>query len=82
MQTTSDRVVVIREKAAIKTEGGVLLAESAIKPANKGKVLMVGPDCKSAKEGDTILFSVTGTELEHEGKVLTIIRENGIDLIL
>lgn len=82
MKTTADRVVLIRDLTKDKTESGILIPGEAARPANRGTVKYVGEECKTVKEGDTVLFSVAGTEYDHKGETLTIIREINIDLIL
>jgi len=50
-----DRVVAKREEALQKTKSGLLLGEATEKPAY-AVVQAVGPEAKSVKKGDKILF--------------------------
>ncbi len=83
-----DRVVVEVEEAEEKTEGGIVLPDTAkekpqrgkILAAGKGKLLQSGERLEmSVKVGDRVLFGkYSGTEVKHEGKEYKIIKENEI----
>lgn len=51
------------------TEGGIVLPSSNNKPFNVGLVIDIGPDCKSAKIGHTVIFpAAAGVRSMHKGK--------------
>jgi len=83
-----DRVVVEVEEAEEKTEGGIVLPDTAKEKPQKGKVIAVGKgkllpqgerlNC-SLKKGDRILFGkYAGTEVKYEGKEYKILKESEV----
>ena len=87
-----DRVVVKRVEADEKTQGGIVLPETAKEKPKEGKVLAVGPgrtldDGKrapmSVKAGDRVMFgSYAGTEIKLDGEEVVIMREEDIFAIV
>lgn len=84
----NDKIVVKRVEAADKTEGGIILPDTAKEKPKQGKVLSHG-DGKlldngkrapfQVKEGDRILFtSYAGTEVSIDGEELLIMTEDDI----
>jgi len=83
-----DRVIVERLAEEEKTQGGIIIPDTAKEKPMQGKVIAVGKgklteDGKvlplTVKEGDTILFSkYAGTEVKLEGKEYLIMREDDI----
>jgi len=83
-----DRVVVEPLEAEKKTEGGIVLPDTAKEKPIKGKVVAVGPGLLSAegkrqklslKKGDLVIFGkFSGTEYKCEGKELLIMKETDV----
>jgi chaperonin GroES len=83
-----DRVVVEPLEAAEKTQGGIVLPDSAKEKPTKGKVISVGEgkllDSGNraellVKKGDKVLYGkYAGTEITVDGKDYLILKENDI----
>lgn len=83
-----DRVVVEPLEAAEKTQGGIVLPDSAKEKPTKGKVISVGEgkllDSGEraellVKKGDKVLYGkYAGTEITVDGKDYLILKENDI----
>ena len=74
----ADRVVAKKEAALEKTASGILLGEAKEKP-NYAKVESVGPDVKTVKKGDRILFrEYSATEVKVDQTDYLIIKEEDI----
>jgi chaperonin GroES len=83
-----DRVVVEPLEAEEKTQGGIVLPDSAKEKPTKGKVISVGEgklldSGKRAellvKKGDRVLYGkYAGTEITVDGKDYLILKENDI----
>lgn len=88
IQPLDDRVVleVLEEKE--KTEGGIVLPDSAKEKPQKGEVVATGPgklmkngDRKSpsVEEGETVIFGkYAGTDVEVDGQEFKIVKETDI----
>ena len=75
----ADRVVVVREEAKTKTASGIYLPETAKEKAALCEVKAVGPDVKSVKVGDRIVYGgYNVTELKIDGVEYLIIREEDV----
>ena len=82
-----DRVIVEAMAADEKTASGIILPDTAQEKPQQGTVLVVGPGKKdismTVKSGDKVLFGkYSGTEINHEGKDLLIMRESDILAII
>ncbi|MBC7358306.1 chaperonin GroES [Desulfacinum infernum DSM 9756] len=87
-----DRVIVKRLEEEEKTQGGIIIPDTAKEKPQQGKVLAVGKGKLlekgdvvplMVKEGDRVLFSkYAGTEVKVEGEELLIMREDDILAIL
>lgn len=83
---TGDRIVLsLSEDGERKSRGGLLIPATAT-PAPKrciwAEVTMVGPDVRSAKVGDRILFlPQAGLEVEIEGEDYVLIRERDVQAV-
>lgn len=74
-----DRVIVKRTKSEEKTSGGIFIPDTAKEKPQGGKVISAGPECKTVKAGDAILFAkYAGSEFSAEGNDLIIMREDDI----
>ena len=97
IQPLSDRVLVEPQEAETKTASGLYIPDSAKEKPQQGTVLVVGAgkfsDCckeekccsgsMTVKAGDKVLYGkYSGTEINHEGKDLLIMRESDILAII
>lgn len=83
-----DRVLVRRLESEEKTEGGIILPDTAQEKPSEGEVLAAGSGSKAddgtvtpldVKVGDRILFGkYSGTEVKINGEELVIMRESDI----
>ncbi len=83
-----DRVVVRRIDADQKTQGGIIIPDTAQEKPQEGEVVAVGPGARNergdlvpteVKVGDRVLFGKwSGTEVKIEGKDLLIMKESDI----
>lgn len=81
-----DLVVIQPDEAEKVTKGGIHLPDVAKEKPQWGKIVAVGPGrmdeggdfiCVCAKVGDVVLYpKYAGTEIEHEGVKLRIVRES------
>lgn len=73
------RVVAVREKAQTKTASGIYLPDTAKEKPVVATVQAVGPEVKSIKKGDRILYKeYTTTEMKIDGTEYLIINEEDI----
>lgn len=87
MKPINDRVVVQPAKADEKTEGGIIIPDTAKEKPQRGKVIAVGPgkdgNLMTVKKGDTVLYGkYAGQELNYKGVDYLIMREDDILVIL
>ena len=74
----ADRVVAKKEAAIEKTSSGILLGNATEKP-NYATVESVGPDVKSVKKGDKIIFKeYASTEVKIDETDYLIIKEEDV----
>jgi chaperonin GroES len=83
-----DRILVKRLEAEEKSKGGIIIPDNAKEKPQKGKVVAVGSGTKDengkiipldVKKGDVVLFAKWGgTEINHEGEDLLIMKESDI----
>ena len=75
----ADRVVATREAAKTKTSSGIYLPETAKEKPVAAVVEAVGPDVKTLKKGDRIIYKeYSTTELTINGTEYLIIKEEDI----
>jgi chaperonin GroES len=75
----ADRVVAVREAAKTKTTSGIYLPETAKEKPVAAVVEAVGPDVKTLKKGDRIVYKeYSTTELTIDGTEYLIIKEEDI----
>lgn len=75
----ADRVVATREAVKTKTTGGLYLPDTAKEKPVAARVDAVGPDVKSLKKGDRIVYKeYSTTELTINGTEYLIIKEEDI----
>ena len=74
----ADRVVAKKDAATSTTASGILLGEAKEKP-NTATIESVGPDVKTVKKSDRILYrEYSATELKYDGKDYLIVKEEDI----
>ena len=75
----ADRVVATRVEAAEKTASGLYLPDNAKEKPVMAEVQAVGPDVKSVKKGDKILYKeYSTTEIKIDGAEYLIVKEEDI----
>ena len=88
----SDRIVIKAQDAEEKTASGIILPDTAKEKPQMGEVIAVGPgkvndsgnlNKMTLKKGDVVLYGkYSGTEINHQGVDLLIMRESDILAIL
>ena len=75
----ADRVVAVREKAQEMTASGLYLPTAAKEKPVLAKVEAVGPDVKSLKKGDRIVYKeYSTTELKIDSTEYLIVKEEDV----
>jgi chaperonin GroES len=75
----ADRVVAIREEAQTKTASGIYLPDTAKEKPVIAVVKAVGPNVKTLKVGDRIVYKeYTTTDLKIDGKDYLIVKEDDV----
>src|SRR5438477_8599577 len=86
IRLTGDRLVVrVPENGERKSSGGLLIPATAV-PAPKrlqwADVALVGPDVRTVKQGDRVLFlPQAGLEVELEGVEYLLLRERDVQAV-
>jgi chaperonin GroES len=86
IRLTGDRIVVENPDSGERTSRGGLLIPATAAPAPKrcvwGEVILVGPDVRSAKSGDRILYlPQAGLEVELDGHDCLLLRERDVQAV-
>ncbi|HET7630238.1 MAG TPA: co-chaperone GroES [Candidatus Saccharimonadales bacterium] len=75
----ADRVVAVRAEAETKTASGLYLPDNAKEKPAFATVEAVGPEVKSLKKGDKIVYREYGpTELKINGQEYLIVKEEDV----
>ena len=75
----ADRVVAVRIEAAEKTASGLYLPDNAKEKPVVAEVKSTGPDVKSVKKGDKILYKeYSTTDIKLDGVDYLIVKEEDI----
>jgi chaperonin GroES len=75
----ADRVVAVRAEVASKTASGLYLPDNAKEKPVMASVVAAGPDVKSIKVGDKIVYKeYSTTELKIDGKEYLIVKEEDV----
>ena len=87
MKPINDRVVIKPAAAEEKTQGGIIIPDTAKEKPQKGEVVAVGPgkdgNKLTVKKGDTVLYGkYAGQEFQFNGEDYLIMREDDILVIL
>lgn len=78
LKPLKDRVVAVKEEAQTKTKSGILLGEAKEKPAY-AVVESVGPEVKSVKKGDKVIFKeYSTTDVKIDDIEYIIVKEEDI----
>lgn len=78
LKPLKDRVVAKIEKPIEKTKSGILLGEAKEKPAY-AVVESVGPEVKTVKKGDKIIYKeFSTTEIKLDGEDYIILKEEDV----
>lgn len=73
-----DRVVAVKQIPETKTKAGILLGEAKEQPAY-AVVEAVGPDVKSIKKGDKVIFKeYAATDVKMDNKEYLILKEEDV----
>lgn len=88
----SDKVLIKRTDSQEKTEGGIIIPDTASEKPQEGKVVAVGPGKTSesgksikldVKKGEKVLFGkFAGTEIKLDGEDYIIVEENEIVAVI
>ncbi len=88
IQPLDDRVVLEIQEPEDKTEGGIVLPDTAKEKPQRGEVVAAGPGklldsgerkSLSVEEGDTVIFgNYAGTDVEFDGQEYKIVKEDEI----
>ena len=86
IRLTGDRIVVENPENGERTSRGGLLIPATAAPAPKrcvwGEVLLVGPDVRTARTGDRILYlPQAGLEVELDGRDCLLLRERDVQAV-
>lgn len=86
IRLTGDRIVVENPDNGERTSRGGLLIPATAAPAPKrcvwGDVLLVGPDVRSTRSGDRILYlPQAGLEVEIDGRDCLLLRERDVQAV-
>lgn len=75
----ADRIVAVREEVSNKTASGLYLPESAKEKPVVAKVEAIGPDVKTLKKGDRIVYKeYSTTELKVNNVEYLIVKEEDV----
>ena len=75
----ADRIVAVREEAQTKTASGLYLPDNAKEKPIVAKIAAIGPDVKSLKIGEKILYKeYSTTNFKIEGQEYLILKEEDV----
>ncbi len=78
LKPLSDRVVAVKEEATVTTKSGILLGEAKEAPAY-ATVESVGPEVKTVKQGDKIIYkNYSTTDIKLDDKDYIILKEEDV----
>jgi chaperonin GroES len=78
LKPLQDRIVAVKEEAMTQTKSGILLGEAKEKPAY-AVVESIGPDVKTVKVGDKIVYkNYSTTDIKVEDTDYIIVKEEDV----
>ncbi len=78
LKPLADRVIAVKEQALETTKSGILLGEAKEAPAY-AVVESVGPDVKTVKKGDKIIYkNYSTTDVKLDDKEYIILKEEDV----
>lgn len=78
LKPLQDRIVAVKEEAMAQTKSGILLGEAKEKPAY-AVVESIGPDVKTVKVGDKIVYkNYSTTDIKVEDTDYIIVKEEDV----
>ncbi len=79
LKPLADRVIAVKEEAQTKTASGLYLPDNAKERTVVAVVQAVGPDVKSIKKGDRIVYKeYSTTELKVDGTEYLIVKAEDV----
>jgi chaperonin GroES len=79
IEPLASMVLVELEKAAEKTQSGLLLPEEARDKMNVGRIVAVGPEVEHVAAGDRVIYRIySGSEIEWMGVEYLLIKEEDL----
>jgi chaperonin GroES len=86
MRLTSDRVLVrVPDDGERQSKGGLVIPATAVSAHRRcvwSEVVLVGPDARTVRVGDEVLFiPQSGLEVEFKGEVYLLLRERDVQAI-
>jgi chaperonin GroES len=82
-QPLGSRVLVKRDAAKAVTEGGLIIPDEAQQKMHMGVVLAVGPDVKTLKVDDHVIFeNYAATELELDKEPVLVLYDEDVMIVL
>jgi len=87
MKPIGDRVVIKPAPAEEKTQGGIIIPDTAKEKPQRGEVVAVGPgkdgNLMTVQVGDIVLYGkYAGQEINYNGEDFMIMREDDVLVIL
>jgi chaperonin GroES len=79
IEPLASMILVELEKAAEKTDTGLLLPEEAREKMTVGRVVAVGPDTEHVSAGDRVIYrKYSGTEIQWMGLDYLLVKEEDL----
>jgi len=79
LKPLADRVVAVKEEVKSKTASGLYLPDSAKEKSSVAVVKAIGPDVKSIKIGEKIVYKeYSTTELKVDGTEYLLVKEEDV----
>lgn len=83
LRAVGDKVVVQKAKRPERTRGGIIMPDEDVRVYTEGLVVSVGPDVKSCKVGDEVVWKVfTGQAAGHHDEARWIIADAEVLAVL
>lgn len=82
MRTVKDRVIVLADELADKSEGGIYLPENREERDRMGIVVATGKDCEVVRIGQRVVYNVYSEMVELNGKKYRVLKEENVLMIV